>query len=111
MLNNADKTTSNVSTLRNHIDEVSGLTTADGVAVTDFYIDEDDLSKLISGDKVDVNWEIVLADGRTIEQHTSMKYLISDEDKPADIENKALQTLAVSVREMYANSINNDSEM
>lgn len=111
MLNNADKTTSNVSTLRNHINEVSGLTTADGVAVTDFYIDEDDLSKLISGDKVDVNWEIVLADGRTIEQHTSMKYLISDEDKPADIENKALQTLAVSVREMYANSINNDSEM
>lgn len=111
MLNNADKTTSNVSTLRNHIDEVSGLTTADGVAVTDFYIDEDDLSKLISGDKVDVNWEIVLADGRTIEQHTSMKYLISDEDKPADIENEALQTLAVSVREMYANSINNDSEM
>ena len=67
MLSAADTSASNVSTLINHIEEFKGLTTADGVAVEEFYVDEYDLSKLAEGGKGSIDWRIVLDDGRIIE--------------------------------------------
>lgn len=67
MLSTADTSASNVSTLINHIEEFKGLTTADGVAVEEFYVDEYDLSKLAEGGKGSIDWRIVLDDGRIIE--------------------------------------------
>ena len=66
-LSAADTSASNVSTLINHIEEFKGLTTADGVAVEEFYVDEYDLSKLAEGGKGSIDWRIVLDDGRIIE--------------------------------------------
>ena len=67
MLSAADTSASNVSTFVNYINKFPDLTTADGLAVEDFYVDEYDLSKLAEGGKGTVDWRIVLADGRTIE--------------------------------------------
>ena len=67
MLSAADTSASNVSTFVNYINKFPDLTTADGLAVEDFYVDEYDLSKLAEGGKSTVDWRIVLADGRTIE--------------------------------------------
>lgn len=67
MLSTADTSASNVSTFVNYINKFPNLTTVDGLAVEDFYVDEYDLSKLAEGGKGTVDWRIVLADGRTIE--------------------------------------------
>ena len=67
MLSAADTSASNVSTFVNYINKFPDLTTADGLAVEDFYVDEYDLSKLAEGGKGTVDWRIVLPDGRTIE--------------------------------------------
>lgn len=67
MLSTADTSVSNVSTFVNYINKFPDLTTVDGLAVEDFYVDEYDLSKLAEGGKGTVDWRIVLADGRTIE--------------------------------------------
>ena len=67
MLSAADTSASNVSTFVNYINKFPNLTTADGLAVEDFYVDEYDLSKLAEGGKGTVDWRIVLPDGRTIE--------------------------------------------
>lgn len=67
MLSAADTSASNVSTFVNYINKFPNLTTVDGLAVEDFYVDEYDLSKLAEGGKGTVDWRIVLADGRTIE--------------------------------------------
>lgn len=94
MLAKADKTTSNVSTYGNYIEKYPELTTADGVAVKELYIDQDDLSKLAAGGTVDINWAIVDATGRVykgLSELTSTKPMLLSEAEGAAVADILLQ--------------------
>lgn len=94
MLAKADKTTSNVSTYGNYIEKYPELTTADGVAVKELYIDQDDLSKLVAGGTVWVDFRIVNAIGDVYEgssKLTSTKPMLPSEAERAVVADIQLQ--------------------